>query len=186
MESHNYAIRRKAYDMWLAKEKKSRISQELGVDYDTVLIWVKRFSAEGEQGLQPRYDRCGRKSVVNDPVRARALALRDQHEEWGAEYIRLELSRQLPEKHLVQPNQIRRWLVNAGKSKPKTKLPGGPSDWARKAFERVQVDAKERLETLDGQPCCYLNYIDEYTGAALDAFVFPLCSYQPGSFGRCF
>ncbi|MBK9015301.1 MAG: hypothetical protein IPM82_15270 [Saprospiraceae bacterium] len=51
-------------------------------------------------------------------------------------------------------------------------MPPVGADWATQAFERVQVDAKERLRTKDGKACCYLNFIDEY-GAELDAFVFP-------------
>lgn len=186
MESHSYAIRRRAYEMWQAKEKKSHISRELGVDYDTLLIWAKRFSEEGEASLSPRYGRCGRKPSTDSPVQVQALALREEHGEWGAEYVRLVLSRQLPGEHLAHPNQIRRWFKAAGKSKAKTKLPNIPTGWATRAFERVQVDAKEQLQTADGLPCCYLNYIDEYTGAALDAFVFPLRPYQSGPFARCF
>jgi len=55
-----------------------------------------------------------------------------------------------------------------------TRLPAVDTPWADSPLKRVQVDANEKLECLDGQKCCYLNFTDEHSGAVLDAFVFPL------------
>ncbi len=175
MLPHSEEKRRRAYELWRMGKKKSVISRELGVDYDTLLIWIKRFSVEGEAGIRLRYERCGRKPVTDDPVRMRAIELRQQHADWGADYIRLHLQREFPQSKIVQSNQIRIWLRKAGLMAKKTRLPQGSNDWVARPLQRVQVDAKEQLKTADGKPCCYLNFIDEHTGAELDAFVFPPC-----------
>jgi transposase len=181
MIAHGFEKREQAYKMWSAGMKKSIISRELQVDYDTLLIWCKRFLATGETGLSPCYQNCGRRST-SETHRLRAIELRQAHSDWGAEYIRLHLTREFPGEKVVQPNQIRAWFRAADLVKKSTKLPSVPSkEWANQALQRVQVDAKEQLKTADDKPCCYLNYIDEHTGAELDAFVFPLRSYQSGA-----
>ena len=182
MISHGIEKRRQAYDLWRTGIKKSVIARELEVDYDTLLVWTKRFSKEGESGLDLRYQNCGLRSLADAPIRARAIELRQTHKDWGAEYIRLHLEREFPGQKIVQPNQIRHWISKAGLVAKKTKLPSTTSaEWANKPLQRVQVDANEQLRTADGKPCCYLNFIDECTGSELDAFVFPLWPYQPSA-----
>lgn len=182
MLAHSHEKRQQAYEMWRSGSKKSVISRELGIDYDTLLIWTQRFSESGEGGLDLRYKNCGRRIDPADPVRLQAISLRQQHQDWGAEYIRLHLVREFGEEKVVQPNQIRQWLRAAGLVVKKTRLPNTSStEWVCKPLQRVQVDAKEQLKTSDGQPCCFLNFTDEHSGAVLDAFVFPLCPHQPGT-----
>jgi hypothetical protein len=181
MQAHSHSTRQKAYEMWKTGEKRSQISRLLKVDYDTLLIWCKRFSESKEDGLQLQYKNCGRKTDLENPIRKRAIELRILNSDWGAEYIRLNLEREFQGQRIVQPKQIRIWLSQADLQIRKTKLPPVKAEWTTKPMERVQVDAKERLKTKDGKDCCYLNYIDENTGAALDAFVFPLCKNQSSS-----
>lgn len=179
MVAHTQRTRQNAYEMWVEGYKASEISRALRVDYDTLLGWVKRFKQEGSGGLSLRYQNCGRRSNPDDPIRQRAIAIRKQHPQWGAEYIRLNLEREFEGKKIVCANQIRRWLKIAGLMEGSTRLPQTTNArWADRPLRRVQVDAKERLHTADGNPCCYLNFIDEHSGAALDAFVFPLCPNQ--------
>lgn len=180
MQAHSFDKRQKARKMWQSGAKKSLISRELEIDYDTVLGWCKRFKEEGEAGLYPRYSNCGLKKGASNPIKDRVVALRGLHTDWGAGYIRVNLLREYPGEAIVRPRQIQRWIFEAGLGKKKTKLPPVPTDWASKPLYRVQVDAKEQLKTKDGKPCCYLNFIDESTGAALDAFVFPLWANQSG------
>lgn len=183
MLPHSHDIRQKAYEMWRSGVRKIVISQTLGVDYDTLLGWAKRFSQEGESAVYTHYSRCGRPPRGNEPVKERALALRLQHPDWGAEYIHLNLLREFPEDApLVKPNQIRKWMTAGGLIAKKTQLPRVKADWARRPLEVIQVDAKEQLAIKDGTPCCYLNFIDEYTGAELGAFVFPLFPHQPSPY----
>jgi hypothetical protein len=178
MIAHSQQTRKKAIDMNLAGKKKSLISRELGVDYDTLLGWLKRDKESPGTGLVTRYQNCGRKHSTGTSIKEAAIAFRKQHPEWGAGYIRLNLERGFPGEKVPGTRHIQRWLKAAGLQSMRTKLPPMPVEWAKKPLERVQVDAKECLVTQDGNPCCYLNYVDERTGAALDGFVFPLCPDQ--------
>jgi transposase len=185
MRSHGQETRRQAIGLWEQGVKKSEISRQLGVDYDTLLGWIKRFSQEGESALSFRYDRCGRKPLGDsNAVKCKALELKGKHGEWGAGYLRVHLVRAFPGEKIVQPRQIQRWISEKGLVPKRTQLPPVPGDWVKKPLERVQVDAKERLKTKDGKECCYLNFIDEHTGSELDAFVFPPREDQPGSAKR--
>lgn len=178
MESHSLSKRQEAYRMWESGEKKSVISRKLEVDYDTLLGWIKRFKAEGLSGIELRYQRCGRKTVIADAVKSRAIALRQSHGGWGSAYIRLQLIEEFGISEVPCSRHIQRWLKAAGLIKVSTRLPQVASCWAKSPLECVQVDAKEQLKTTDGQPCCYLNFTDEHSGAVLDAFVFPLRENQ--------
>lgn len=181
MRAHNSEVRRQAIELWQSGQKKSSISRQLGVDYDTLLGWIKRYEQEGESGLVLRYGQCGRKSKAEGPLRQRALELMQQHREWGAGYLRLQLQREFLGQRVVQVRQLQRWVAQAGIRPKRTKLPPVKVEWASGPLERVQVDAKERLLTQDGVECCYLNFTDEFSGAELDAFVFPLGQDQPSS-----
>ncbi len=181
MKPHSNEVRQRAYVLWQSGQKKSKIARELGVDYDTLLGWTKRFSQEGEPGLNLRYAKCGRKSIAGDPILDRALELMKQHQDWGAGYLHLQLQREFPGQKLVKPRQLQRWVAKAGIRAKRTKLPPVKAEWVNRPLERVQVDAKERLVTKDGQECCYLNFTDEHTGSELDAFVFPLGQDQSSS-----
>ena len=97
----------------------------------------------------------------------------------GVRYARCGRKSKFPDSIRLRALELRRSYPSLLSAK--THLPAVKTDWVNQPLLRVQVDAKERLQTMDEQPCCYLNFIDEYTGAALDAFVFPLCSDQPSS-----
>jgi len=184
MRSHSQAVREKAVSLWKSGKKKSEISRELKVDYDTLLGWLKRYTEEGAPGLSLRYDQCGRKARGDeDPIYQRAIELKGLNEDWGSGYMHLQLQREFADKKIVKPRQIQRWFAQAGLS-AKQRLPTQKAEWTQRPLDRVQVDAKERLKTKDGKDCCYLNYTDEHTGAALDAFVFPLGQDQSGSSGN--
>jgi transposase len=174
MEAHSMSKRQEAYKLWLTGMKKSIISRQLGIDYDTLLGWTKRFEAEGASGTSLRYNRCGSRGLFSEAVHEQALALRRAHPDWGASYIQLHLQQQFEASQEPSVRQLQRWLGRAGLLTPATRLPRDRSTWASKPLERVQVDAKEQLRTADDHPCCYLNFTDEHSGAVLDAFVFPL------------
>lgn len=174
MEAHSISKRQEAYAMWTAGMKKSVIARQLQVDYDTLLGWVKRFKTEGIAGITLRYNRCGSRKRYAEAVHTQAVALRKGHPAWGCSYIRLHLLKSFDAPEVPSVRQLQRWLRQAGLLEPSTRLPGDPAPWARQPLERVQVDAKEQLQTADGQPCCYLNFTDEHSGAVLDAVVFPL------------
>ncbi len=181
MTAHQFQIRKEAIALWKAGETKSEISRKLDIGYHSLLAWIKRHQVEGEVGLAPRYDQCGRHSEMSPDVEEKIKVYRKTHEEWGGAYIRLNVERALPDSFIPGERQIQRVLVKAGLVEKPTKQPGVPAEWAKHVFERVQADAKERLRTKDGKECCYLNFIDERSGSALDAFVFPLRANLPGA-----
>lgn len=181
MESHSLAKRQEAYRMWESGEKKSVIARTLEIDYDTLLGWTKRFKSEGLPGTTLQYHRCRRKVIIDEAIKTRAIALRQLHSGWGSPYIRLQLIEEFGVSKVPSTRHIQRWLKASGLIEASTRLPQVSSCWAKSPLICVQVDAKERLETTDGQPCCYLNFTDEHSGAVLDAFVFPLRENQPGA-----
>jgi hypothetical protein len=173
MEAHKSEVRQKAYDLWQSGEKKSVISRALEVDYDTLLGWIKRFEEEGMNGLELRYNRCGRRSQADTAVYNRAIEYRQAHGGWGCSYIRLKLVTEFGESAVASVRQIQRWIKAKGLIPSTTRLPAVNSPWADSPLKCVQVDANEQLECSDGQKCCYLNFTDEHSGSVLDAFVFP-------------
>ena len=89
---------------------------------------------------------------------------------------RMKLINCYPDKYIPSARQLRNYFKEAGVVEEKTVLPNASSNgrWVKKAFERVQVDAKEQIQTLDGNWCSYLTFTDEHTGGVLEALVFPL------------
>lgn len=159
----------------------STVSRELSIDYDTLRQWVKRHKSEGPEGLCTKYGNCGLAPTYDGSLLERALALKEGHRGWGAGYVRIQLARSMPGSALPSERQLQRWFAQAGLCERRTRLPSERAGWARRPFERVQADAKERLRTADGRECCYLNFTDEHSGAVLDAFVFPLRPDWPGA-----
>lgn len=122
MEAHSSAKRQEAYRMWESGEKKSVIARTLQIDYDALLGWIKRFKAEGLSGMELRYHRCGRTKVIDDKIKAKALALRQAHAGWGCPYIRLQLVQEFGASAVPSVRHIQRWLKAADLIEPKTRL----------------------------------------------------------------
>ena len=183
MEGHSYEKRLQAIEYWESGQKRSWISTTLGVNYDTLCEWIKRYKTSGAEGLRTRYSNCGKSSQIKEAIRERAMDLKRAHPAWGSGYIRVKLSEEFDRDRIPCTRQLQRYFVKGGLMEQTTRLPRHAADWVRRPLERVQVDAKERLETADGKPCCYLTYTDEHSGSVLDAFVFPLCTDQSGSSG---
>ena len=176
MRPYDYSYRIRAIELYERGSKKIRISEQLGVNYYTILNWIKRYEQHGKAGLLPDYSKCGHASRMAEQLKAEAIQLKGDHPEWGSDYIRMKLRKKYPSACLTSSRQFRRYFVQAGVSpapaSPLPKATGGNS-WARHEFYRVQVDAKEQLQTQDGQWSSYLTFTDEKSGAVLDAFVFP-------------
>jgi transposase len=173
MEAHALHVRLRAIELYGQGSKMTKISEELGVCYDTVRQWVKRYESGGQSALAVRYDRCGRLEQTATFIKEEILGLKKEHPQWGAAFIRHQVRERFPQIHLPQVRRLQQWFKAAGLQKQKTRLPQTKVAWAGRPFERVQVDAKERLKTKDGTDCCYLTFTDEHTGSVLDAFVFP-------------
>ena len=179
MRPHDHHLRAEAVRLCVEDGlSQAAISRKLGVSYDSVRTWVKRYKAHGAKGLLPAYSNCGRSPVFNSRIIERALEYKTRHPEWGTGFIRLKLEDDFPGQPLPKSRRLQQVFKAKGVQPERTRLPKTKGSWAARPFDRVQVDAKERLKTADGQVCCYLNFVDEHTGSELDAFVFPLCPHQ--------
>ena len=179
----NTVIRIRAIELYNQGVKKIRISEELGVNYYTILNWIKRYEQHGESGLKADYSQCDATSRFAEELKAEAIQMKGEYSEWGSDYIRMKLHKKYPEVCLPSSRQLRRYFVEAGVSQSRaSKLPKAAAEntWAKQEFYRVQVDAKEQLQTKDGKYCSYLTFTDEKSGAVLDAFVLNCswCSFE--------
>lgn len=176
MRPYDYSYRIRAIALYERGSKKIQISEELGVNYYTILNWIKRYDQHGKEGLMPDYSKCGHSSRMAEGLKAEAIQLKGDHPEWGSDYIRMKLRKKYPSAWLASSRQFRRYFAQAGVSPTQaSQLPKaeGENAWAKQEFYRVQVDAKEQLHTKDGKWNSYLTFTDEKSGAVLDAFVFP-------------
>jgi hypothetical protein len=175
MPAYTQKTRQAAIALYEQEKTIASISAELKVSYRTVQTWIKNYKALGLKGLVANYGNCGRSSQYASGVIERAVGHKADHPDWGAPFILLKLEDDFPGERLPGARWLQKIFVKRRVQRPKDRLPKGDGKWADKPFARVQVDAKERLRTKDGQACCYLNFTDEHTGSDLDAFVFPLC-----------
>ncbi len=152
-----------------------QISQELSVSYDTVRRICKRQGQEGEAGLIPHYNRCGKQGTRLSKFYYRAsLWLKRAHPSWGAPYIRLQLANRYPPAELPSVRTMQLWFKAANLTQPRRQLLNSPKVWAAYPHQVWQVDAKEQQRTLDGAKVCWLTCVDEKSGAVLAAPIFPL------------
>lgn len=162
-------------------ESLRQIAQQLQLPPSTVRDWWLRFRDQGEAGLQTHYDRCGPKGTKTAPVLHQAvLALRREHPSWGAGLIRLEVSKQFPDRPLPTVRQIQRWFVAAGLQPPRAKRPPVERQRGGEPHQVWQIDAKEQLLLADGTGTSVLTVTDEASGALLAAVPFPPVSLEPG------
>ena len=177
MPPHDQQTRMKVIELHIEeKQSMSKISTDLGISYTCIRTWVKRYKEEGEKGLIPKYDMNSRPSNFSPEVINQAFEYKKVHPKWGAPFIIVKLEDDFPEKLLPKARWLQQLFNREGLQPQKAKLPNPKIKWAKQVFDCVQVDAKERLKTADGKDCCYLNFVDEYSGSELDAFLFPLCS----------
>lgn len=156
--------------------RKAEIARMHGINYGTVHTICRRYDAQGEAGLFPRYAKCGRSEKSQGEVAFRLVRLmKHLHPGWGVAYILQRIRRDYPGLELQSERQYQRRLRPAGKHPYKMVLPKPLSaNRAAAAHDTWQIDAKERFALQDGQGACYLNVTDEATGAILAARVFPL------------
>ena len=176
MRAYDFFLRQEAIELYEKGERKTEISKRLSVSYYTVLNWIKRYKKQGISGLKASYDRCGGHSKVSKKVKKEAIRMKSKRRGWGGEYVNMKLKQKYPEAYVPSGRQLQRYFNSAGLTEERSRLPSdqGGRHWARSAFYRVQVDAKEQIQTKYGNWCSYLTFTDEYTGATLEALVFPL------------
>lgn len=185
MTAHTIDIRMEAVRLYFDEHQPvSKISAALNASQGSVRSWVGRFRLGGANGLRPQYAPCGRKPSFQREVFQAAAEMKKAHPQWGAGFILVKLHDLYPHTALPKARRLQQIFRNLGLQPKRAKLPRHVAEWASQPFDRVQVDAKEKLRTADGQPCCYLNFTDECTGSELDAFVFPLCPDNRSPAGR--
>ena len=179
MQAYEHSLRQEVVDRYEAGERQVDISRDLGISYSTVLGWLKRYKAEGLQGLCLRYDRCGGSHRVSQFIKDKCVEMKAEHPTWGGAYIRMKLCKAYPDHDVPSARQLQRYFQAAGLVELQTRLPRarGSGDWAKRPLYRVQVDAKEQIKTEDGNWCSYLTFTDEHSGATLEGLVFPLSVY---------
>jgi len=156
-------------------ERISAIAQRYGVSRTTVTNLWRRYQRQGPDGLAADYSACGRPANKGRLYRA-ARYLKYLHRSWGAPLIRtLLIERYGP--HVPSARTLQRWFTAATLTVPRQKRPPVDRDKGQAVHAVWQIDAKERLP----MQACYLSIVDEYSGALLEAPVFPLLSYQPGA-----
>ena len=180
------AIRRSILQGHLEGQSYSALARLFGVAYQTVRTLCLRYEAEGEAGLRPRYDRCGKRALRSEALFYRAACfLKRKHPQWGAPLFRLQLERRyrarFPVKRLPSVRTMQAWFKARGLQAPHSKPPRPPKRWAEAVHQVWQVDAKEDQYTAQGQAVCWLTVTDEHSGALLAARVFPLSPDQPGA-----
>lgn len=153
----------------------TELSEAYGVSFQTVQTICRRFEAEGERGLAPRYANCGRQVKEEHELSFRLVRLlKSLHPSWGIAYILGRIRRDYPQLPLQSERHYQRRTRLLGGKLPKAQVPRSPpATAARVPHETWQIDAKECLQLADGSVACYLNVTDEKTAAVLAAKVFP-------------
>lgn len=153
------------------------ISEELCICYSTVRMLVKRYHQEGDSGLQPHYEYCGRPKPNRSHVIYRAaLWLKRLHCHWGTPRIHLGLQSHY-KTSVPTIRTLNRWFKEAQMNKPRSKVNREVIGKSTAVHNIWQLDAKENLTLADGQKACYLTVVDEKSGAWLASLLFPLWPY---------
>lgn len=185
-QAYSLSVRESVIQLYKTGLSKIKISAELGMSYNTVKTIVKQYLALGDQGLQNNYQRCGR-LVSYESERSYRLVrwYKHFHPGWGVGYILMKLKEKYPALQFCVSRVYERRL----KQNHLISMPRNPPISTVHYIERAilphdtwQVDAKERLTTLDGLEACYLTITDEKTGGILQGRVFPPQPHQSGTY----
>ena len=165
---------------------KAEISRLTDISYRNVLEICKRYEKNGHPGLETRYHLCGRKAM-DTTYRFKRLSvwLKRLHNEWGAPIIRVVLTKRYPKEAIPCIRQMQTWFIEAHLNKPRQQKSQPYIGHALACHNIWQVDAKERFKLSQGQDANYLNIVDEYSGAWLEAPLSPLCTYQSSANLSC-
>lgn len=153
-------------------------SHQLGLHYNTVRSVVKRYKLQGSEGLLPHYDRCGRTRSQESELSYRLVRwYKHHHPTWGVAYILMQIGEKHPDLALCVSRVYERRLradhvLSMPRNPPLANVYHPPASIL--PHDTWQVDAKEQIVTMDGNPACYLTITDEKTGGVLEARVFPL------------
>ncbi|QMW04569.1 hypothetical protein [Spirosoma foliorum] len=148
------------------------IAQQLDLPFATVRNLSARYRRQGH--LQVGYANCGPKQRRSEGLLERAsLWLKRHHPTWGAPLIHQQLLQRYGPQRTPSVRTLQRWFRQQHLTKPRQQPVQVHIGQAKAVHNIWQVDAKENLTLVDGQPACYLTITDEHSGAGLEALVFP-------------
>ncbi|WP_254507121.1 helix-turn-helix domain-containing protein [Anatilimnocola floriformis] len=177
------AVRRAIWRRSKNGQSVALIAQELELCERTVRSFLQRLRARGEAALAANYQACGReRSQDAEVVRRRTLRLREQHRRWGAERLRIELTRWFVAAQLPSTRTLQRWLRTT-RPAPSGRRQGTRVTRAEQPHHVWQIDAAEQKRLASGAPVSWLRVADECSGAVLMSFVFSPRSLHAGSRG---
>lgn len=170
----SYSQRRQIITLRQSGKSLRCISRELGISYGTIQQICKRYSATGEEGLIPRYSRCGPKRRDGHDFVYRAVrCLKTWHPNWGAGKIRCEILHARPNLVLPQVRMLQHWFHWNNQVITSRSLTLPQSCWAGTVHEGWQIDAKEAIKVKGYTPHSWLNIVDERSSGVIDARLFP-------------
>lgn len=170
-----YNTRKAIVDRHRSGEKLNSLAKELGYSYSGVRKIWRLYREEGTKGLYPKYANCGKPSRDRtDLVYRSACWLKHLHRKWGADFIKQVLERRHPQLVVPHERTLQRWFHSKGYNKIiYRRLPPRPATRAAEVHDTWQVDAKEQFTLSTGDPSCYLNLTDEYSGGFISLQHFP-------------
>ena len=169
------AIRQSVISQYKKEIAKSRIACNLKIGRTTVHSIISKYEQEGEKGLIPKYDNCGKPRPQSSDFIFRSIrCMRTWHPSWGGDKIRSKMLQLRPHLDLPEVRTFYRWFHWNKQIDPKSKAPKEQARWAKHLHEGWQIDAKEEILTANGYKNCWLNIVDEHSGTVIDPPVFPL------------
>ena len=191
-----YELRLKAVKLHLEDGiKQELVVRELGVGKSSLTIWVRRYRAQGEEGLRDRPLGTGRgKKKLPEPVTAQILEIKKQEPTWGVKKIAQVLQRMfwLP----GSPETVRNRLHEAGLMNQE-RAKGRRNMTRPRFFERATPNQLWQTDIftfrLGGKYAYLIAFMDDYsryivgadlfrspTGAAvIEVYRIAMGEYQP-------
>lgn len=167
------SIRREVVALWQRHYKQPEIASRMSISLGSVKNIIKRYKQRGASGLKPDYDKCGARGVRSDELVYRQfVALRIWHPSWGYDKIASLIAEKYPDRVLVDRRTVYRWWHRLGLVKKTSIAPKRDAEWSDQLHDIWQIDAKEMINTQDGQKCSWLNIVDEGSGMVIDPPVF--------------
>lgn len=161
------------FQCWRQQVDLREIAARFQLSPKTVRRLLARFEQEGEGGVMPHYDQCGRPQAIASELVEEVCRTRREHPRWGAEMIRLELAEHhptLPCARTMQRRLRQAGLHPAPAGRPSAERPRVPR--ATRPHQGWQTDASEELRLAGRQQACWLRIVDECSGAFLSTTVF--------------
>jgi hypothetical protein len=157
-----------------AGQSLSDIAEEMRLKYRTVQNLWGRFQKCGTAELGPDYAGCGPQGPRYDrSLYHAAVTLKEEHRRWGAGLIRLRLARQFPGQDLPAVRTLQSWFRQEQLQPMRGAKPSARCPRAQVCHAVWQMDGKEQIRLGDGSESVVFSLLDEASGAALSAALFP-------------